>query len=120
MIYVVGQAWGPDGNDKKGFQVLKRCQVIIGYSGYLDLIRDYFPHKKLLSTPMQREVERCRKAYATPKRLRCGPGLGGDAGVYGMAGVLMESVVRPMSMRKSSRRNCRLQCRCLTWCTADE
>lgn len=92
MIYVVGL--GPGGRTemtKRAFQVLKRCQVIVGYSGYLDLIRDYFPHKKLLSTPMQREVERCRKAYALAQEgYDVALVSSGDAGVYGMAGVLME------------------------------
>ena len=57
----------------------------------LDLIRGEFPDKEYFSTPMTQEIERCRAAL---ERARSGRTTAlvcsGDAGVYGMAGPVLE------------------------------
>lgn len=91
-IYVTGL--GPGAADQMTIQakkVLEKCPVIIGYTVYIDLIREEFPDKIFLSTPMRREAERCRMAFAEAKKgqdvaMVCS----GDAGVYGMAGLICE------------------------------
>lgn len=91
-IYVTGL--GPGAADQmtlKAKQVLEHCPVIIGYTVYIDLIREEFPDKIFLSTPMRRETERCRMAFEEAERgkdvaMVCS----GDAGVYGMAGLICE------------------------------
>lgn len=91
-IFVTGL--GPGAGDQMTVQarnVLKQCPVIIGYTVYIDLIRDQFPDKKFLSTPMRREADRCRMAFAEAEKgqdvaMVCS----GDAGVYGMAGLICE------------------------------
>ena len=70
---------------------LAAADVIVGYTVYVDLIRAHFPGKEFLSTPMRREEERCRMAARLAREgkdvaLICS----GDAGVYGMAGLLLE------------------------------
>ncbi len=92
MIYVVGV--GPGGTEEmteRAIQALERCQIIVGYDSYIDLIRDQFSYKQLLSSPMKTEVDRCRQALALAQE---GHDVAlvssGDAGVYGMAGVLLE------------------------------
>ena len=70
---------------------LAAADVIVGYTVYVDLIRAHFPGKEFLSTPMRREEERCRMAVSLACEGRnvalvCS----GDAGVYGMAGLLLE------------------------------
>ena len=72
-------------------KVLERCPVIIGYTVYIDLIRDEFPDKTYLSTPMRKEADRCRMAFAEAEKgqdvaMVCS----GDAGIYGMAGLICE------------------------------
>ena len=91
-LYVVGIGPGSaEGMTGEARQALERCQVIAGYTVYADLVRDEFPQKEYLTTPMTREEERCRMALAC-----CLEGkdtaviCSGDGGVYGMAGLLLE------------------------------
>lgn len=91
-LYVVGM--GP-GEKKQmtgqALEVMEQCQVIAGYTVYVDLVRGLFPQKEFLTTAMTREEERCRKAFEC-----CMEGkntamiCSGDAGVYGMAGLILE------------------------------
>ena len=70
---------------------LEECDLIVGYTAYVDLIQDEFGHKPVRSTGMRREVDRCRLAVEealTGKHVAvvCS----GDSGVYGMAGLVYE------------------------------
>lgn len=91
-IFVVGL--GPGGADEvtpRACRALAACDVIAGYTVYIDLIKDLFPEKQFLATPMKQEVERCRMAL--DKALSgCNVAMvsSGDAGVYGMAGIMLE------------------------------
>ena len=71
--------------------VLDSVDVIAGYTVYVDLIRDSFPRKEFYTTGMKQEIERCRWAI---ERAASGKSVAmvcsGDAGVYGMAGLLIE------------------------------
>lgn len=63
----------------------------MGYTAYVDLIRARYPEKAFLATAMRGEVERCRMALEAA----CGGRTvavvsSGDAGVYGMAGLVYE------------------------------
>lgn len=67
-------------------KALESADLIVGYTVYCDLIKPYFKEKKFLSTPMMKEIERCRLAleHAASGELTvmiCS----GDAGIYGMA-----------------------------------
>ena len=91
-IYVTGL--GPGASDQMTVQakkVLEKCPVIIGYTVYIDLIREEFPDKIFLSTPMRREVDRCRMAFEEAgKGQDVAMVCSGDAGIYGMAGLICE------------------------------
>ena len=70
---------------------LEECDLIVGYTAYIDLVKEDFPDKETLSTGMRREVDRCRaavEAALTGKSVAvvCS----GDSGVYGMAGLIYE------------------------------
>ena len=70
---------------------LENCDAIIGYHVYVDLVKDRFPGKKLLTTPMRKEEERCRLALdEAASGTRVAFVCSGDAGVYGMAGLIYE------------------------------
>ncbi|MDD7369159.1 MAG: precorrin-3B C(17)-methyltransferase [Berryella intestinalis] len=72
-------------------RALEASDLIVGYTVYVDLIRDRFPEKELVSTPMRSEVERCRAALAQAAEGReVAMVCSGDAGVYGMAGLCFE------------------------------
>ena len=91
-IYVTGL--GPGAADQmtiRAKKVLEKCPVIIGYTVYIDLIREEFPDKIFLSTPMRREVDRCRMAFEEAgKGQDVAMVCSGDAGIYGMAGLIFE------------------------------
>lgn len=92
QLFVVGI--GPGAYEKmtvEAQQVLADCSVIAGYTVYVDLIRPHFPDKAYIVTGMRQEKERCLKALdAAAQGKRTAVVCSGDAGVYGMAGILME------------------------------
>ena len=62
-LVVVGL--GPGGADDmtgRARTALEACDLIVGYTVYVDLLRGEFPDKEVLTTPMRKEVERCRMA----------------------------------------------------------
>ena len=75
----------------RAVNALNACDVIVGYHVYVDLVKDHFPGKEFHTTPMRREVDRCKLALDMAKEGRdvaiiCS----GDAGIYGMAGLIYE------------------------------
>ena len=91
-VYVIGI--GPGSRDEMTFRaacVLKECDVIAGYQTYIDLIRDDYPDKEYIITGMTKETDRCRMAL---ERAQQGASVAlissGDAGVYGMAGLIYQ------------------------------
>ena len=91
-IFVIGL--GPGGADltaPRAEAALRESQVIIGYTAYIDLIRERFPDKELIATPMTTEVDRCRLCLEKAREgLTVAMVCSGDAGVYGMAGLLYQ------------------------------
>jgi len=91
-IYVVGL--GPGAADQitpKAMDALKQSDVIAGYTVYVDLIRDQFSDKEFITTPMKKESERCKLAIEEALKDRTVAMVcSGDAGVYGMAGLMYE------------------------------
>ena len=91
-VYVVGI--GPGAKDHmtvRAAKVLSECQVIVGYTVYIDLIKEEYPDKICLSTPMRQEVQRCRMALEEAgKEQNVAVVCSGDAGIYGMAGLVYE------------------------------
>ena len=91
-IYVVGIGPGSFENmTQRAQEALANCDVIVGYTVYIDLVKAHFPDKQMLTTPMRREVERCRLAFEEAQKgqtvaMICS----GDAGIYGMTGVMEE------------------------------
>ena len=43
-------------------RALRECDVIVGYTVYVDLVKERYADKEFLTTPMLREVERCQSA----------------------------------------------------------
>ena len=91
-LYVVGIGPG-DGESLTGAArtALERASLICGYTVYVDLLRPLYPEKAFYTTGMTGELARCRHCLeqaATGKTvaLVCS----GDAGVYGMAGPVLE------------------------------
>ncbi|PWH15313.1 MAG: precorrin-3B C(17)-methyltransferase [Ardenticatenia bacterium] len=72
-------------------QALESADVIIGYHAYLHFIADIAPHVRRIGSGMRQEVERVRYAIQLAQHgNRVALVSGGDAGIYGMAGLLLE------------------------------
>lgn len=91
-LYAVGI--GPGNNNMmtpQASEALANSDVICGYGVYIDLIKDAYPDKKLMSTPMKKEADRCRLAIEeTLKGQTVSMVCSGDPGVYGMASLMFE------------------------------
>lgn len=70
---------------------LEAAEVVVGYKTYLDLIAPLLWGKDVVSSGMRGEVERCREALLIAAEGRdVALVSGGDAGIYGMAGLVLE------------------------------
>lgn len=91
-IAVVSTGPGNTGNlTSRARRVLEESDVVAGYRPYLEQIAEIIAGKETISTGMRDEVGRCRAAL---QRAREGAAVslvsGGDAGVYGLAGLMLE------------------------------
>lgn len=91
-IYVVGI--GPGNSEYMTPQAraaILSSDAIVGYDVYVELVKDLTVGKEVVSTGMKKEVERCERALelalsGKTVSMVCS----GDAGVYGMAGIMLE------------------------------
>jgi precorrin-3B C17-methyltransferase len=90
-LFVIGI--GPGGLDHitiKALNAIKESDIIVGYTKYLEFIDPLIKDKETLSTGMMGEEERCRKALELAKDKIVSVISTGDAGIYGMAGLILE------------------------------
>ena len=91
-VYAIGI--GPGASDllaPRAKSIIEQVDVIVGYTTYLDQIKDISAGKTIISSGMTGEIERCQKAIdqaLTGKSVAVISS--GDAGIYGMAGLLFE------------------------------
>ena len=91
-LFLVGIGPGSaDGMTQAAKAALEQSEVLCGYTVYLELVRQQYPDKETYTTPMTRELERCRWAIDRAAEGKTVAMLcSGDAGVYGMAGPVLE------------------------------
>ena len=91
-LYVVG--FGPGGYEHmtvKAVRAIEGADLIIGYTAYVEMLKAAFPDKIYLSTPMTKEIDRCRLAVEkTMAGLNVALVSSGDSGIYGMAGIVLQ------------------------------
>ena len=72
-------------------EALAAAEVVVGYKTYMDLISGIVQGKKLFSSAMRKEVLRCRTAIDEALAgARVVIVSSGDAGIYGMAGLVFD------------------------------
>ena len=92
FIKVVGMGAGNYGcMTIKAIKAIESADKIVGYTKYVELVKEIFPGKDVYATGMMQEVERCKSALDMALSgeniaIVCS----GDAGVYGMAGLVLE------------------------------
>ncbi|HKL83417.1 MAG TPA: precorrin-3B C(17)-methyltransferase [Desulfobacter sp.] len=91
-LYIVGTGPGrADHMSERAHRVLATCDIVVGYKTYLELIEDVIKDKKILTTGMTKEVDRVQAAIdAALDGHVCALVSGGDAGIYAMAGLVLE------------------------------
>lgn len=91
-LYVVGI--GPGSREHmtyKAVEVIKKSDVIVGYTPYIEYLGDLVEGKELFSTGMKGEIERCKEAIEQVRKGKTTSIIStGDAGLYGMAGPILE------------------------------
>ena len=86
-------------------QAMENAEVVAGYHTYLELVPELIADKEVIGSGMMQEVERCEAAV---EKARAGSRVAvissGDPGIYGMAGLVLELVVKlPESVRPEVR-----------------
>ena len=94
-LYIIGL--GPGGDidmTLRARAALEESDLIAGYTVYVNLVREQFPDKETLVTPMRKEIDRCKAAIEAAVAGRVVAMVcSGDPGVYGMAGLCYELAV---------------------------
>lgn len=74
-------------------EALAAADIIVGYKTYTHLVKAFTGDKQVIKTGMCKEIERCQTAIDLAK---AGHNVAlvssGDAGIYGMAGLILELV----------------------------
>lgn len=91
-IFVIGSGPGrKEGMTVKALNAVDKCDIVIGYSLYIDLLGDLTAGKEVIRSSMRREKDRCyRAAREAAQGKRVALVSSGDPGIYGMAGLLLQ------------------------------
>ncbi|MCR4442807.1 MAG: precorrin-3B C(17)-methyltransferase [Peptococcaceae bacterium] len=91
-VFAVGLGPGSPGHmTGEVLKAIQASEAVIGYHVYLELIEGLLAGKEVFASGMRRELERCEKALALAREGKTVSLVsGGDPGVYGMAGPLLE------------------------------
>lgn len=91
-LYVVG--FGPGNYENMTelcIQKLRASDIIVGYTGYIEMLKPFFTENAFYETGMTREVDRCRKAIELACQGKTVSVVSsGDSGIYGMASLIYE------------------------------
>lgn len=92
MIYVIGTGPGEEKYmTKEALYAIEKCDTIVGYKTYINLVRELIVGKNVIENGMKEERDRCKEALRLSSMGRTvGLVSGGDSGVYGMAGLIYE------------------------------
>ena len=79
------------GMTREALDALREADLVCGYTRYVELVADIIGDTETLATGMTGEIERCRAALEAASQGRTVVmACSGDAGVYGMAGLVYE------------------------------
>ena len=94
-ISVVGIGTGNlDEMTPKARRAIESAEVVAGYNTYIELIKPLLDGKKIIGRAMRQEVERVQLAIEEALSGRdVAVVSSGDAGVYGMAGLVLEMIL---------------------------
>lgn len=103
-IKIIGLGPGSlDDLSPRARRAIEQSDVVVGYSTYVKLIDALIDGKKIISTGMMHEADRCRAALEHAlDGYNVAVISSGDAGIYGMAGLMLEMILElPIERRPS-------------------
>jgi precorrin-3B C17-methyltransferase len=74
----------------RALKAIAGAEVVIGNDAYLAQLAPLLTGKTIISSSMGKEVERAKTALALARTKKVAIVSGGDAGIYGMAGIMIE------------------------------
>lgn len=91
-LYIVGFGCGSrEGMTIEAEKAIGRSDLVVGYTVYTELLREFFPEKEFYSTAMRQEKQRVEYALKQAESGRTVSLIcSGDSAVYGMAGLAFE------------------------------
>lgn len=109
ILYVVGIGPGAEAHaTPAALTAIAESQLVVGYTTYIKLVRHLLEGKEIVKTGMTEEIGRARAAI---ERARDGATVSlissGDAGVYGMAGLVFQ-VLKEMGWKRGDSPELRL------------
>lgn len=95
MINIVSTGPGKiDCMSLEAVRAIETADVIVGYKKYIELLGPLLQEQEVFYNGMKKEVDRCRKALEFSKAHKnVAMVSGGDAGIYGIAGIMQEIVL---------------------------
>ena len=76
-------------------RAIEEAAVVAGYTTYIKLIEDLIGEREVIGTGMMQEIDRCRAALKAASEGETVVVISsGDAGIYGMAGLVLELLVK--------------------------
>lgn len=91
ILYIVGTGPGnPDQMTEQAKRAIRDAEYILGNESYLSLIPHLLDGKNVVRSSMGKEVERAKEAVSLARNHVVAMVSGGDPGVYGMAGIVLE------------------------------
>ena len=76
-------------------EALQAADIVVGYKTYTHLVKAFTGDKQVIKTGMCKEIERCQAAIELAQAGRKVALISsGDAGIYGMAGLVLELVTK--------------------------
>ena len=95
MLYIVGTGPGSLAQiTPRALEAIHGSDYVVGNKLYLDMLAENTQGKNLVISHMGKEVERARTAVELAQEHTVSIVSGGDAGVYGMASIVLEIVER--------------------------
>lgn len=90
-LYVIGI--GPGGlphMSLRAKEAIEESNIVAGYIKYIEMVKPLLDGKEIFSNGMRGEEDRCREALALSRENTVALISTGDAGIYGMAGLILE------------------------------
>jgi len=91
-LYIIGTGPGKiEYHTLKVLTILREAEVVAGYKTYLKFLKKLLPGKEIYNFSMTEEIKRAKKAIEEALKGKIVALIsGGDPGIYGMAGLVLE------------------------------